>query len=96
MNSERIILDRYRLDELLASGATAEVWRARDTQLDRDVAVKLLHPHLLPDAVSRARLTLSCIGRGERSRTANGQLNVPEYRLHCEITGREPWLERAG
>ena len=40
--------------------------------------------------------TLSCTGRGERSRTANGQLNVPEYRLHCEITGREPWLERAG
>jgi serine/threonine-protein kinase len=32
------------------------VWRARDLQLERDVAVKLLHPHLLPDAVSRARL----------------------------------------
>jgi hypothetical protein len=56
MNSERIILDRYRLEERLAAGGTAEVWRARDMQLDRDVAVKLLHPHLLPDAVSRARL----------------------------------------
>jgi len=40
--------------------------------------------------------TLSCVGRGERSHTANGQLNVPEYRLRCQIAGREPWLERAG
>jgi hypothetical protein len=56
MNTTRTILGRYRLEERLAAGGTAEVWRARDTQLDRDVAVKLLHPHLLPDAVSRARL----------------------------------------
>jgi serine/threonine-protein kinase len=56
VSGERLVLERYRLDERLASGATAEVWRARDLQLERDVAVKLLHPHLLPDAVSRARL----------------------------------------
>ena len=56
MKTGRIVLDRYRLTERLAAGGTAEVWRARDLQLDRDVAVKLLHPHLLPDAVSRARL----------------------------------------
>jgi len=35
-------------------------------------------------------------GRGERTRTSNGQLNVPEHRLRCQIKGREPWLERAG
>ena len=34
----------------------AEVWRARDERDGRRVAVKLLHPHLLPDAASRARL----------------------------------------
>jgi len=34
----------------------AEVWRARDERDGRLVAVKLLHPHLLPDAASRARL----------------------------------------
>jgi eukaryotic-like serine/threonine-protein kinase len=34
----------------------AEVWRARDERSGRRVAVKLLHPHLLPDEASRARL----------------------------------------
>ena len=53
---EPLILDRYRLSERIASGGSAEVWRARDEQLDRDVAVKRLHPHLLPDEASRRRL----------------------------------------
>ena len=56
MNTKRLILERYRLDERLAAGGSAEVWRAYDLQLEREVAVKLLHPHLLPDAASRARL----------------------------------------
>ena len=51
-----LVLGRYRLDEQIAVGGTAHVWRAHDLQLDRLVAVKLLHPHLLPDDTSRRRL----------------------------------------
>ena len=54
--SKQLILDRYRLIERLAYGGSAEVWRAHDDQLDRPVAVKRLHPHLLPDESSRKRL----------------------------------------
>ena len=53
---EPLILDRYRLLERLAVGGSAEVWRARDEQLDREVAVKRLHAHLFADDASRARL----------------------------------------
>ncbi|MCV0402547.1 MAG: protein kinase [Chloroflexi bacterium] len=53
---EQLVLDRYRLVERLAVGGSAEVWRAHDMQLDRPVAVKRLHPHLLPDESSRRRL----------------------------------------
>jgi serine/threonine protein kinase len=37
-----VIAGRYRLDELVGRGGTAEVWRATDTQLDRVVALKLV------------------------------------------------------
>ena len=54
--NDQLILGRYRLIERLALGGSAEVWRAYDEQLDRPVAVKRLHPHLLPDESSRKRL----------------------------------------
>jgi serine/threonine protein kinase len=40
---------RYRLLERLGAGATACVYRAEDLRLGRDVAVKVLHPHLTGD-----------------------------------------------
>jgi len=50
------LAERYVLEQRLASGGSAEVWRGRDTVLERPVAVKVLHRHLLADPTTRARL----------------------------------------
>lgn len=41
--------DRYQLIAPIAAGGMARVWSARDSQLNRDVAIKILHPHLVND-----------------------------------------------
>jgi len=42
-------LDKYELAERLGQGGAAEVWKALDTQLQRYVAIKILHPNLRED-----------------------------------------------
>ena len=39
---ERVLAERYRLQERIDAGGAGEVWRARDLRLDRDVAVTIL------------------------------------------------------
>ncbi|MCI7551577.1 MAG: Stk1 family PASTA domain-containing Ser/Thr kinase [Actinomycetaceae bacterium] len=41
-----LIDERYRVDALIARGGMASVYQAHDVRLERDVAVKLIHPHL--------------------------------------------------
>src|SRR4030095_2892804 len=48
-------LGSYEILEPLGRGGMGEVYRGRDTRLRRDVAVKLVHPHLL-DSTSVERL----------------------------------------
>lgn len=53
----RLIDGRYEVQERIARGGMATVYRAIDRRLDRDVAVKVMHPHLAEsdDFVSRFR-----------------------------------------
>lgn len=46
---------RYRLTARIATGGMGEVWRAEDTVLDREVAVKVLKHEYADDPVFRAR-----------------------------------------
>ena len=50
-----IIDDRYQLLRLIASGGMASIYAATDLRLDRNVAVKIMHPHLAQDEQFVAR-----------------------------------------
>lgn len=49
-------LDKYEIIEEVGHGGMAVVYRGHDTVLEREVAVKVLHPHLADREESRARL----------------------------------------
>ena len=46
---------QYEIVDLIGAGGMGEVYRARDSRLDRDVALKVLPEHLAGDPVMRSR-----------------------------------------
>jgi Protein kinase domain len=48
-------LGPYEIQSLLGAGGRGEVYRARDTRLDRSVAIKILPTHLAEDQQARQR-----------------------------------------
>ncbi|MDR2748698.1 MAG: Stk1 family PASTA domain-containing Ser/Thr kinase [Bifidobacteriaceae bacterium] len=46
---QKVLDNRYKIIEKIATGGMAAVYRAHDQKLERDVAVKILHKHLLTD-----------------------------------------------
>jgi serine/threonine-protein kinase len=50
-----LLAGRYRLLGHIGAGGMASIYRGRDEVLDRDVAVKVLHPHLATDPAVRER-----------------------------------------
>jgi len=45
-----VVDERYKLDRKIGSGGMADVWLAEDTELDRQVAVKILHDNFAQDS----------------------------------------------
>jgi serine/threonine protein kinase len=48
-------LGPYEIVRRVGAGGMGEVWKARDTRLDRTVAIKVLPPDLTTDAAARQR-----------------------------------------
>ena len=81
----RLLDARYRLDDVIARGGMATVYRATDTRLDRTVAVKVMHRALADDPDFVARFT--------REARAAARLSTPEVvAVHDQGTDPETGL----
>ena len=77
---------RYRADERVAVGATAVLWRGRDLELNRPVAIKRPHPHLVDDEETRARFL-----REARNAARLSHQNVVQI-FDVGIDDEGPWI----
>jgi serine/threonine protein kinase len=75
----------YRITAKLGEGGMGEVYRARDTKLDRDVAIKILPPALAADTERMARF--------EREAKLLASLNHPNIAQIYEVEDRALVME---
>lgn len=105
-----LVADRYELLSLLGYGGMGEVWEAKDTTLDRLVAVKFVHPHLVasdPSAVKilrdEARLGAQLIGHPNVVLTLDfTEFDYQGKKFHCLVMENVPgvslqeWITKYG
>src|SRR6478672_825294 len=77
-------LGPYEIVAPLGAGGMGEVYKARDTRLDRTVAIKILPPHVVADAGLRSRF--------EREARAVSSLDHPNICVVHDV-GREGDVE---
>jgi len=65
----RIIAGNFRIDGLIGSGAMGNVYKAEQLSLGKQVAIKVLHPHLMGDE--------KLVGRFKREAKSASLLNHP-------------------
>ena len=71
----------YRIETALGRGGMGEVYKARDTRLDRTVAIKVLRPDVTsPDGLARF----------EREARAVAEERQGIQKAHVRVAGREP------
>jgi eukaryotic-like serine/threonine-protein kinase len=84
----RVLNGRYRLQHEIARGGMAAVWAAHDALLERDVAIKLLHPQYANDAEFLERFR-----REARSAARLSHPNiVPIYDVGEDTETRAPFI----
>ncbi len=80
-------LKNYQIEELLGEGGMGVVYRARDLNLDRMVAIKMLHPEMLhqPDLLKRFRNEAHVTARLAHPNIATLFNFFSEENLHCLV-----------
>jgi serine/threonine-protein kinase len=79
--------ERYLLESPLGRGSMAEVWAARDTQDEREVAIKVVAELLAPSQQARLRFE-----REVRATAAIAHRNVVALHDHGELEDGRPYL----
>ena len=95
----QVLLDQFRMEECIGVGGMGMVYRARQTTVGRDVAIKILHPDVAgnPDAVRRfhreARISTALDHPNVVRVFLFGQLNDGSLYLVMELLRGRPLSE---
>ena len=75
------LLSHYRLIEKIGEGGMGVVFRAHDTRLERDVALKVLPAGVLSDDAARKRLE-QAVGYEPAEAPCTGELAIPRRKVY--------------